>query len=340
MHLTYCIDTIKFCIGTVSVFIITPTSAACNSIKNFLSIAALECIINSYHSGGHTMSNYLNGVLLVLMSALAFSFLPIFIVFAYDGGANASTILLIRFSIASVVFFSYLKIKNYNIRLDKGTLFRFLLIGVFGYTLQSRFFFMALQYITPAVASMFLYTYPIIVSILTYFIDKEKPSKRLVVSIAISTFGLVLVMGTSMGEVNVIGIVFALLTSVVYSVYIVASNKLIKRVPAIVASAYIVLFSTLGTFIIGIFSGDFSLDFDSSTWPWIIGMAVVSSVIAMVTFFKGMECIGPTKTSIISLMEAVFTVILSGIILNQYLNPLQLIGGAGILLGAYMVARA
>ncbi len=286
------------------------------------------------------MNNYLKGVLLVLTSALAFSFLPIFIVFAYDGGADASTLLLIRFTLASIIFFSYLKIKGYDIRLDKKTLFKFLLLGVFGYTLQSRFFFMSLQYVTPAIASMFLYTYPVLVSVITYFIDKEKPSLRLVASIIISSLGLVLVMGTSMGSVDIRGIGFALLASLVYSLYIVASNILIKRVPAIIASAYIVLFSSLGTLVIGSASGGFSLDFTPSTWIWIAGIAIICSVVAMLTFFKGMEYIGPTKTSIISLTEAVFTVLLSAVILNQYLTLWQLVGGAGVLLGAYLVAKA
>ena len=286
------------------------------------------------------MNNYLKGVLLVLTSALAFSFLPIFIVFAYDGGAGASTLLLIRFTLASIVFFSYLKIKGYDIKLDNNTLFKFFLLGVFGYTLQSRFFFMSLQYVTPAIASMFLYTYPVLVSVITYFIDKEKPSLRLVISIVISSLGLVLVMGTSMGSVDIRGIGFALLASLVYSLYIVASNILIKRVPAIIASAYIVLFSSLGTLVIGSASGGFGLDFTPSTWIWIVGIAIICSVVAMLTFFKGMEYIGPTKTSIISLTEAVFTVMLSAVILNQYLTLWQLVGGAGVLLGAYLVAKA
>ncbi|MDY0257365.1 DMT family transporter [Gudongella oleilytica] len=286
------------------------------------------------------MNNYLKGVLLVLASAFAFSFLPIFVVFAYDGGADANTLLLIRFSLATVVFFSYLKLKRYNIKLDRSTLFKFFLLGVFGYTLQSRFFFMALKYITPAIASMFLYTYPVLVSIITYFVDKEKPSLRLAASIVISSLGLVLVMGASMGSVDIRGVGFALLASLVYSLYIVASNKLIKRVPAVTASAYIVLFSAFGTFIIGSLSGGYNLDFEPYTWIWIIGIALVCSVIAMITFFKGMEYIGPTKTSIISLTEAVYTVVLSAIMLQQFLTVWQLIGGAGVLFGAYLVARA
>lgn len=286
------------------------------------------------------MNSYLKGVFLVLASALAFSFLPIFIVFAYDGGADASTLLLIRFTLATVIFFGYLKLKGYNVKLDRSTLFKFFLLGVFGYTLQSRFFFMALQYITPAIASMFLYTYPVLVSIITYFVDKEKPSMRLAASIVIASLGLVLVMGTSMGSVDIRGVGFALLASLVYSFYIVASNKLIKKVPAVIASAYIVLFSAFGTFLLGFFSGGFSLNFEPYTWLWIIGIALVCSVIAMITFFKGMEYIGPTKASIISLTEAVYTVVFSAFMLQQYLTIWQLVGGAGVLFGAYLVARA
>ncbi len=286
------------------------------------------------------MKNYTKGIILVLISALAFSFLPIFIVFAYEGGIDTSTLLIIRFLTASAIFFGYLKLTGQNIKLIKDDLFKFFLLGVFGYTLQSRFFFSALHYVTPAIASMFLYTYPILVSIITYFIDKEKPTARLIQAIAISTIGLVMIMGLSMGAVNFIGVGFALLASLVYSVYIVSSNRLIKRISPVLASSYIALFSALGTLILATFTGGFNFNFAPSAWIYAFLIAIICSVVAMITFFKGMEYIGPTKTSIISLMEAVFTVVLSAVILQQYLTLWQVIGGMGVLFGAYLVAKA
>lgn len=286
------------------------------------------------------MSNYSKGVILALISALGFAFLPIFIVFAYKGGVNAQTMLLIRFTTASIIMFTYIYCKYRTIKVTNRALFALFLLGVFGYTLQSRFYFTAVQYITPSMATMFLYTYPILVGLLSFLIDKEKPTLKLFIATAISVVGLILILGSSLGEVNIIGILFASGSAIVYSVYIVSSNRVIKKTPALLASAYIALFSAFGSFILGSFSGGFDFSFKASGWIPTLGIALVSTVIAMITFFKSMEYIGPTKTSIISLTEVLFTVVLSAIILHQFLTPFQMIGGVCVLLGAYLVAKA
>ena len=286
------------------------------------------------------MSDFLKGVILALISALGFAFLPIFIVFAYGAGVNAQTMLLIRFITAAILMFAYIYYKYGTIKVTKKALFSLFLLGVFGYTFQSRLYFSAVQYISPSMATMFLYTYPILVGVLSFIVDKEKPTLNLFIATAISVVGLVLILGSSLGDVNLTGILLASGSAIVYSVYIVSSNRVIKKTPALLTSAYISLFSALGSFILGSFSGGFDFSFRASGWIATIGIALVSTVIAMVTFFKSMEFIGPTKTSIISLTEVLFTVLLSAIILHQYLTPFQMIGGACVLLGAYLVAKA
>ncbi len=286
------------------------------------------------------MSDYIKGVILALISALGFGFLPIFIVFAYKGGVNAQTMLLIRFSIASTIMFAYIYYKYGTIKVTKKALFSLFLLGIFGYTVQSRLYFTAVQYITPSMATMFLYTYPILVGLLSFLIDKERPTLKLFIATVISVVGLILILGSSLGEVNITGVLLASGSAVVYSVYIVSSNRVIKKTPALLTSAYIALFSALGSFILGLFSGGFDFSFRASGWIATVGIALVSTVLAMITFFKSMEYIGPTKTSIISLTEVLFTVVLSAIILYQFLTPFQMIGGACVLLGAYLVAKA
>lgn len=286
------------------------------------------------------MTSKIKGIILVLISALAFSFMPIFIVFAYDDGAETSTVLLLRFVFSTIMFFTYLKLKNESIKIPKESIISFIILGLFVYTLQSRFYFSALHYVSPAMATMFLYTYPLIVGLLSYILDREKPTLKLITATIVSIIGLILILGSSLGKVNILGIVYASGASLVYSFYIVYSNRVIKKTPAIVSSAYIALFSSVGSLVMGVTTGGFHFNMGIISWLTILGIALFSTVIAMATFFQGMEYIGPTKASIISLMEAVFTVILSFVLLREGLSILQLLGGFGVLFGAYLVAKS
>ncbi|MBV1757445.1 MAG: DMT family transporter [Dethiosulfatibacter sp.] len=285
------------------------------------------------------MSNYSKGVILVLISTISFGLMPVFVVFAYESGIETSTLLLLRFIFSTVFFFTYVFKKYKIIQIDAKALFSFFILGGICYTMQSRFYFSSLRYISPALATLFLYTYPAIVSVFSAFIDKERLTGKVILSLLISLSGILLIVGTSWGNINVIGILFSSGASLVYSFYIVYSSRVIKKTPAIVASAYIALFSTIGTFVLGTFSGGFNFSFTASAWLPIAGLALVSTVIAISSFLKGMEYLGPTKTSIISLTEAVFTVLFSVIFLHDFLTPYQIMGGAAVLLGAYIIVR-
>ncbi|MBN2286249.1 MAG: EamA family transporter [Tissierellales bacterium] len=286
------------------------------------------------------MNCFYKGVFLILLSALGFSFLPIFATYAYSGGISVSTLLFIRFLASSLLFFSYAYKKSEKIKLDKGSLLPLFLLGAIGYNLQSRFYLSSLKYVTPSLAALFLYTYPVTVSLLSYLFEKEKITKKSFLSMGLSFLGLFLILGHSAGTINMKGVLFALSASLVYSIYIITSNRIVKITSPLITSAYIALFSAFGTFIIGIFSRDISFAFSSKSVLPVAGIVLVSTVLAMLTFFAGMEILGPTKSSVISLMEAVFTVILSSVILHDYLTFVQLIGGIAVLSGAYIIIRS
>ena len=69
-------------------------------------------------------------------------------------------------------------------------------------------------------------------------------------------------------------------------------------------------------------------------WIAIFAIALVSTVLPIVTFFAGLSRIGPTRASTISTFEPVVTVILAALILGESINALQLLGGFLILAAA------
>jgi drug/metabolite transporter (DMT)-like permease len=85
----------------------------------------------------------------------------------------------------------------------------------------------------------------------------------------------------------------------------------------------------------------------SPTWPrtpagWlaVFGIAIISTVAAIVLFFAGLERIGPTRASVLSTVEPVCTVLLAAVLLGETVAPSQLVGGALILTAVVLLARA
>lgn len=286
------------------------------------------------------MNNFYKGAFFSLLSAFGFALLPIFALYAYRGHISVTTLLFLRFSIAAVLFFLYVFAKYKGLVFHKKDLFYLFILGGICYNLQARFYFSSVKYIPASLAALFLYTYPLIVTGLSFLVDREKITGKMGVSIGISFIGLILILGTSIGTMNGFGILLALGAAFVYSVYIMLGNRVLKSTPSLVASAFVAFFSSIGVLIFGFFTDGLNFSFQPVVWLPILGLVFFSTVIAILFFFRGMELIGPAKASVISMMEPVFTVILSTIFLQDRLTSVQLIGGVFVLTGASFVMRS
>lgn len=283
------------------------------------------------------MNRFYKGAVFSVISALGYAFLPVFALIAYKGGITTSTLLTFRFFFAAVILFVYIFIKYKTICITRKDMFFMFILGSICYNLQARCYFTSVKYIPAALTSLVLYTYPMLVTILSAIFDKEKITIKIAGAIAISFVGLMLILGTSFEQLNALGLLLAFGSAAVYSVYIVIGNRVLKSTEPLIASASIAAFSAAGVVLSGALMGDISMQFKFMTWLPIIGLVLSSTVIAMLFFFKGIELIGPSKASIISMTEPLFTIILMKLIFNSSLTVSQLIGGFIVLLGSVLV---
>lgn len=161
------------------------------------------------------------GVLYVFVSAACFGVMSIFAVYAYGAGVSVSTLLFLRFLFAAILFFGLLALRKEGLRLVRKQVVALFVLGGVLYTLQSLSFFSAVQYIPTSMAALLLYTFPVFVAVLTYFVEKEPLRRKTILAMLISLVGLGLVLGLSFGGIQPIGVVLALAAALFYSVYIV-----------------------------------------------------------------------------------------------------------------------
>jgi drug/metabolite transporter (DMT)-like permease len=73
-------------------------------------------------------------------------------------------------------------------------------------------------------------------------------------------------------------------------------------------------------------------------WPGIAAVAVISTFVAIQTFYAGMRRIGAAQASLISTVEPVWTISLAALLLGERLGPIQLVGGA-LVIGGVILAQ-
>ena len=280
------------------------------------------------------------GVFLIVLSTLGFGIMPIFAIYAYASGITVPTLLLIRFTLASALFFLYLFFKRERISLSRMELLGLFILGGVCYTAQSTLYFSSVRYITPALAVLLLYLYPVFVAVLSFLVDKERLTAKVLISSVLSLAGVVLINLTLPEGVKYQGVAMAVGAALVYSFYIILGNRVVKKVPPLVTSTFVALFTALGLLVSGLASGQIGFSFEGTAWFSILGLTLFSTVLAILTFFKGLELLGSTKSSILSMIEPVFTIIFSTVLLGESFTLRQLGGGLLVVAGAVFIVLA
>jgi drug/metabolite transporter (DMT)-like permease len=280
------------------------------------------------------------GVLFVFLSAAGFGVMSILANYAYDDGVPVTTLLFLRFLFAAALFFLLLVAKRERISVTGRQILALFCLGGVLYTLQSLSFFSAIVYISPSLAALLLYTFPVFVAVLSYFVDKEPLYKQTVLSMLLSLAGLTLVLGAGFSDMKPLGILLALAAALFYSIYIVTGNRVVKGLSPYVTSAYISLFAAVSTFFVAQGNGGVKLQFSGQGWLALLGIVLFSTVIAIAFFFRGLQLIGSTRASVLSMLEPIVTISFSAVLFGESLSWLQLAGGTAVLLGAVLIVSA
>ncbi|SFR71001.1 DMT family transporter [Anaeromicropila populeti] len=272
------------------------------------------------------MNNYIKGIALALISAIAYSIMPIFAVNVYKYEISTFNLLLIRFSISAIVLLVYTIIKYKIPKLNKKDLIIFIILGSVLYTMQAIFHFLSVKYISPSLAILILFTYPLFVCVISAIMNRESISPKTIASIIISFLGLILVLNNKLETIDMHGVLLSIGAALAYSVYTVIGAIAVKNQKPIITTTYVTLFAALSIFLITIINGEFTFNYNEEAIPYIFGIIFVCTIIADFCFFKSLELIGSTNVATLGMIEPLSTSIFSFLLLKEVLKTIQYIG--------------
>jgi drug/metabolite transporter (DMT)-like permease len=282
------------------------------------------------------------GAVLCLASAAAFGAMGIFGRLAYDEGATVGTLLAVRFALAAALFWALVAARGAATELKKvrrRDLAAGLGLGAGIYAAQAGGYFAALERVDPSLLALLVYTFPAIVAVAAIALGRERAERRRLAAVAIVSGGLVLVLASSgAGSGDPLGAALGLATAVVYSVYILVSEGVARRMSPPLLSALVctgaAISLTAGSALLGeLRPGDLTL----TGWTWIACIAMVCTVAALSLFFAGLRRVGPTTAAVLSSVEPVVTVALAYVAFGEVLGPAQLLGGFVVLSGVLVL---
>jgi drug/metabolite transporter (DMT)-like permease len=210
----------------------------------------------------------------------------------------------------------------------------FLVLGFVGVAGMQFTYYYTISKIHVGPAILLQYIQPVWVSLYAFLFQKEPLSKEKIAALLLAVMGCYFVVGgyqTDLLRLNKIGIVSGVLASLFFTFYALFGEKGLKKYDSWTlilygfgfgAVLYWILFSPMK-----IITAGHSL----KMWIAFIYIAIFSTLIPFGLYFKGIEYMRATRTSIIATWEPVVASITAYIVLGEVLFPLQVLGGIGVI---------
>jgi drug/metabolite transporter (DMT)-like permease len=211
-------------------------------------------------------------------------------------------------------------------------------LGGIGYVTQSMLYFVALTVAPSALVALLLYVYPAMVTVAAAVLFREPLGSAKVVALLVALSGTALTIGRTPAG-SPLGIGLALGAAVAYAVYILVSSWVSPKAGAIPSATVVMLSAGVVLTVMALVRGPHLPD-SGAGWAAVAGLAVISTVIAIGTFFAGLQRIGPAEASTVSTTEPVTAVLLAAIVLGERISTGQILGGTLILMAVVLMARA
>jgi len=256
--------------------------------------------------------------------------------YVFAGGAGLATVLFVRFTIAALFFWIITIMREGFPRLTLKIWLILWGMGGICYSLMAGLYLSSVQYIPASLAALLLYAFPIIVTVFAVVTHQETFSRFKFLGLLLSTTGLVLLLalGVVLDDINTHGVALALGSACVYATYIIIGNQVLQTTTPLVTITLISTSAALTYGIVGFTMSGMTWNVTLTTWLGMGGIALFSTIIAMLTFFYGMKLIGAPSASIISTLEPLLTVIFAVILFGEHITLLQAIGGILVVIGA------
>ena len=265
-----------------------------------------------------------------ILAGVSYGTNPLFGKALMESGVPVMVMLFFRYGMAAVILAMWMVFRKESFRAERRGLGLLVLLGLL-FAGSSITLFCSYEYIPSGLATTLVYLYPVFVALIMVFL-RFYPSWQTWLSI-LATFGGILLLSAPSEnvQIRIPGVLLAVGAALCYSFYLVIVNrsKRIRKVSEHTLTLYSLVTGTILFLVIRTCQGGGMLEGvdRAADWGNLIGLAIVPTMISMLTLAVSTRYIGPTKTAVLGVFEPL-TAILIGTIL--YGEPMTGKMAAGI----------
>lgn len=285
------------------------------------------------------------GTLLLVFISVVFGSNHIAARFAFEHGTNVATAVAFRASATLVFVLVLLLVNGVSFALPAATRARGILIGLL-LVVQSYCIFSAVARIPVALALLAFNTYPIVITLLTWWFDGERPSRPALIAMPLALAGLAIALDvggwSGRGAAGFvarwddigIGVLFSCGASLSFSAAMYLTNRWLKgvdgRLRTLLATGTVAVVMVGG----GALTGAFSLPTDNIGWLS-LALTCLFYAAAVTSLFVVLPRLGAVSSLGALNFEPIAVLLMGWLLLDQSMAPIQL-AGVAIVIGAIL----
>jgi drug/metabolite transporter (DMT)-like permease len=303
------------------------------------------------------------GILLVVVSAFGFGSGALIAKPVYAVGVNWMTLLSWRFLVAAALSWGWLLIWPSQRRalraISRRRVLVLVLLGAL-YLGNTGTYYAGLETVDASLAALIVYIFPALVAVISIRFGRRLEGRRAWAALALATTGVALAVGGISADrvPPLLGLTLMVASPVIYAVWIVLAARMSGERPddedappphdsettaaassepndSAPTAAIMLTATAIGWTLVAILAGRPVLpaDVPQETWLPLFALGLVATALAMQTFYAGARRIGAAQASLVSTVEPIYTIALAAILLHESLTPIQLLGGALVIIG-------
>ncbi|MCB4204674.1 DMT family transporter [Deferribacterales bacterium Es71-Z0220] len=269
---------------------------------------------------------------ILLSGVISISFAAIFVRFCDD--VPPLMIATYRLIFASIIIISVFKFKHYTIH--SITRKDFILSIISGTILSVHFYtwFTSIKLTSIASSVVLVTTSPIFVGILSFFLLKEKQNLNIIIGIALSIIGSIVL---TMGDINIndalnfdknalIGDIFAIIGAIAAAIYMMIGSKVRENLDIIPYITITYTASALTLLLISLLSGQTFLGYKPSSYTFMFLLAVIPQLIGHTSLNWALKHLKSSMVAIVTLGEPIGAAVLGYLFFREGIDKYQFVG--------------
>ena len=269
------------------------------------------------------------GYIAGILAGVSYGTNPLFGKVLMESGVPIMAMLFFRYAFAAVILAVLMMFRKESFLVKRREVGLLILLGIF-FAGSSITLFCSYEFIPSGLATTLIYLYPVIVALIMVFL-RIYPSWQTWLAIS-ATFGGILLLSSPSGDVQirVPGVLLAIGSALCYSFYLVIVNRS-KRIRNV--SEHTITFYSLVTgailFAIIRYAEDGSMLEGIDTlgdWSNLIGLAIIPTMVSMLTIAISSRYIGPTKTAVLGVFEPLTAILIGTLLFGETLTAKMALG--------------